>query len=313
MKIVYSAIFLIHYSLFSMITDQSHLPEITLLRVYRKHLPSEQLGDLYKQAASNPQQFKEEVLAKLTGLILDSKAAEYSAMELSPDQQIINREKCKASIEDFIRKQRSTQDKFIEQQRLSQEIQEQIKKDVIRRQEKKHQAQIAIINAAHTQELNNMTVKYFSIMDRLIACNQIIESRLENQIIQLKAEIERLKKELDQLQATLIEEREIFEKRYQLEQEARAILTNKIAEKKLAYEQAYQCPICLMPMKEAKVSSNCNDNFHLFCIKCSKELSNQKARCPVCRKPQFSVFRQVVETPLCAFDGIEQKRTPKGP
>ena len=302
---MYSAIFLIYYPLFSMITDQSRLPEITLLRVYGKHLPSEQLGDLYKQASSNPQQFKEEVLAKLTALIVDSKAAQYSAIKLSAEQQIINREKCKASIEDFIRKQKSTQDEFIEQQRLSQEIEEQRKKDLIRQQEKKHQAQISIINAVHTQELNNMTVKYIRIMDRLVVCNQVIESRLENQISQLKAEIERLKKESDQLQAILIDEREVSEKRYQLEQEARAILKNKIAEKKLAYEQNYQCPLCLMPIKEAKVSSNCNHNFHLFCINCSKSLRDRKAACPVCRQPHFSVFRQVVETPLCAFDDIE--------
>lgn len=305
MKIVYSAIFLIHYSLFSMMTDQFDLSEKTLLRVYGKDLPSEQLGDLYKQAALNPQQFKEEVLEKLTELILDSKAAKYSAMELSPDQQTRNREKCKDSIEDFIRKQKSTQDEFIEQQRLSQEIEEQRKKDLIRQQEKKHQAQISIINAVHTQELNNMTVKYIRIMDRLVVCNQVIESRLENQISQLKAEIERLKKESDQLQAMLIDEREVSEKRYQLEQEARAILKNKIAEKKLAYEQTYQCPICFTPMKEAKVSSNCNHNFHLFCINCSKSLRDRKADCPVCRQRHFSVFRQVVETPLCAFDDIE--------
>jgi len=228
---MYSAIFLIHYSLFSMIIDQSRLPEITLLRVYGKHLPSEQLGDLYKQASSNPKQFKEEVLAKLTALIVDSKAAQYSAIKLSPEQQIINREKCKASIEDFIRKQKSTQDEFIEQQRLSQAIEEQRRKDAIRQQEKKHRAQISIINFAHAEELNNMTVKYIRVMDRLVVCNQVIESRLENQISQLKAEIERLKKESDQLQAAFIEEREISEKRYQLEQEARAILKNKIAEK----------------------------------------------------------------------------------
>lgn len=302
---MYSAIFLVHYSLFSMITDQSRLPEITLLKVYGNYLPSERLGDLYKKASLNPQQFREEVLAELTALIVDSKTAQYSAMGLSPEEQTRKREKCKASIEDFIRKQRSTQDEFIEQQRLSQAIEEQRKKDLIRQQEKKHQAQISIINAVHTQELNNMTVKYIRIMDRLVVCNQVIESRLENQISQLKAEIERLKKESDQLQATLIEEREISEKRYQLEQEARAILEKKIAEKKLDYEQNYQCPICLMPIKEAKVSSNCNYNFHLFCIKCSKDLKERKVRCPVCKEPHFNVFRQTIETPLCAFDGIE--------
>ncbi|MFS8506629.1 MAG: hypothetical protein LVQ75_00625 [Candidatus Babeliales bacterium] len=76
-----------------------------------------------------------------------------------------------------------------------------------------------------------MTVKHIRIMDRLVVCNQVIESRLENQISQLKAEIERLKKESDQLQAMLIDEREVSEKRYQLEQEARAILKIKLQKK----------------------------------------------------------------------------------
>jgi hypothetical protein len=140
--------------------------------------------------------------------------------------------------------------------------------DFLEQQKQKHRADLELI-----RENNERTIRMiFEHSNRIRAL--------------LEAEMNRCSRELAKSRKKLL----------QLHDETRR--------KRMFHEQNYQCPVCLVPMKKAKVSRSCSDSFHLFCISCSDTLIAAGANCPVCRAPNFSVFRQEIETPLKFLDEV---------